>query len=39
MLLPLLKGGRTTLVKGFCEVGGERGEGRLEPEDPEDWVT
>lgn len=35
-LLALLKGGRVTLLKGLCEEVGERGEGRLEPEDPED---
>lgn len=38
-LLALLKGGMVTLLKGLCEVGGERGEDRLEPEEPEDWVT
>lgn len=38
-LLALVKGGTVTLVKGLCEVGGDRGEDRLDPEEPEDWVT
>lgn len=39
MLLALVKGGMVTLLKGLCEVGGDRGEDRLDPEEPEDWVT
>lgn len=34
----LVKGGMTTLLKGLCEEGGDRGEDRLEPDEPEDWV-
>lgn len=33
----LVKGGSVTLLKGLCEVGGDKGEETLEPED--DWVT
>lgn len=35
----LVKAGMVTLLKGLCEVGGDRGEDRLDPEEPEDWVT
>lgn len=35
----LVKGGKVTLLKGLCEVGGDRGEDRLDPEEPEDGVT
>ena len=35
----LVKGGTVTRVKDLCEVGGDRGEDRLDPEEPEDWVT
>lgn len=39
-ILPaVFKGGMGTLVKGLCEVGGDKGEDRLDPEEPEDWVT
>lgn len=38
--LPLLvKGGMGTLLKGLCDVGGDSGEDRLDPEEPEDGVT
>lgn len=32
----LVKGGRVTLLKGLWEVGGDRGEDRLDPEEPEE---
>lgn len=32
----LAKGGRVTLLKGLCEVGGDRGEDRLDPEELEE---
>lgn len=35
----LVKGGMVTLLKGLCGVGGDKGEDRLDPEEPEDWVT
>lgn len=35
----LVKGGTVTLPKGLCEVVGDIGEDRLEPEEPEDGVT
>lgn len=35
----LVKGGTVTLLKGLCEVGGDSGEDRLDPDEPEDWVT
>lgn len=38
-LLDLVKGGNVTLLKGLCEVGGDSGEERLDPDEPEDWVT
>lgn len=38
-LLALVKGGIVTLLNGLCEVGGDSGEDRLDPEEPEDWVT
>jgi len=34
----LVNGGKATLLKGLCGVGGERGEDRLDPDEPEDWV-
>lgn len=38
--LPALeKGGTVTLLKALCEVGGDKGEDKLDPEEPEDWVT
>lgn len=35
----LVSGGMLTLLNGLCGVGGDRGEDRLDPEEPEDWVT
>lgn len=35
----LVKAGMLTLPKGLWEVGGDRGEDRLDPEEPDDWVT
>lgn len=35
----LVKGGAAVLPKGLCEVVGDRGEERLDPEEPDDWVT
>lgn len=35
----LVRVGMLTLLKGLCGVGGDRGEDRLDPEEPEDWVT
>lgn len=35
----LVKVGMVTLLKDLCEVGGDRGDDRLDPEEPEDWVT
>lgn len=39
MLPALVNGGKVTLLKGLCETGGDMGEDRLDPEEPEDWVT
>lgn len=37
--LPALeKGGTVTLLKALCEMGGDKGEDKLDPEEPEDWV-
>lgn len=38
-LLALVNGGMVTLLKGLCEEEGDKGEDRLDPEDPEFWVT
>lgn len=34
----LVNGGKGTLLKGLCEAGGDRGEDRLDPEEPDDGV-
>lgn len=35
----LVNAGMLTLPKGLWEVGGDRGEDRLDPEEPDDWLT
>lgn len=39
MLPALLKRGMVTLPKVLCEVVGDRGEERLDPEESDDWLT
>lgn len=34
-----VKGGRATRFKGLWEAGGDSGEDRLDPEEPEEWAT
>lgn len=35
----LVKAGTVTLLKGLWGVGGDSGEDRLDPDEPDDWLT